>query len=120
MAYMSDISSNWPGRDTNGKSITAQAVVFGLGSMFNHSIYQNIGWDRDLSKLLVTYKALRDIEAGEELCKTTVYVFTNADLARHIIRIQADLQGHRCSGPTRRRIPKIGQHRDRFGIMHEI
>lgn len=37
--------------------------------MFNHStLYQNVGWGRDLKNLLVTYTTLRDIKAGEELC----------------------------------------------------
>ena len=46
-----------------------QAVVFGLGSMFNHSaLRQNVGWERNVEKLLITYTALRDIAKGEELC----------------------------------------------------
>jgi SET domain-containing protein len=46
-----------------------QAVILGLGSMFNHSVpNQNVGWQRDVSKQLMTYTALRDIKAGEELC----------------------------------------------------
>lgn len=37
--------------------------------MFNHStLYQNVGWARDEKNLLITYTALRDIKAGEELC----------------------------------------------------
>ncbi|ORY03938.1 hypothetical protein BCR34DRAFT_573085 [Clohesyomyces aquaticus] len=60
---------NWPIRDGNGDRKVAQAVVFGLGSMFNHSTQdQNVGWTRDDTRLLVTYRALRDIPAGEELC----------------------------------------------------
>ena len=47
----------------------AQAVIFGLGSMFNHAMDQNVGWERDTDRLLVTYRSLRDISAGEELCK---------------------------------------------------
>lgn len=48
---------------------TTQAVVFGLGSMFNHSrLRQNVGWTRDLERRLVVYRALRDVAAGEELC----------------------------------------------------
>jgi len=48
---------------------TTQAVILGLGSMFNHSNkQQNVGWERDLTHLLVTYTALRDIRKGEELC----------------------------------------------------
>lgn len=48
-----------------------QAVVLGLGSMFNHSAqFQNVGWERDLVKEVVVYKALRDIQPGEELCES--------------------------------------------------
>lgn len=37
--------------------------------MFNHSTAdQNVGWQRDVDKLLVTYRTLRDIAVGEELC----------------------------------------------------
>ena len=37
--------------------------------MFNHSAQdQNVGWQRDLERGLVTYTALRDIDEGEELC----------------------------------------------------
>jgi hypothetical protein len=52
----------------SNKAVTAQAVVFGLGSMFNHMRDPNVGWTRDLKQLVVIYKALRDIKAGEELC----------------------------------------------------
>jgi SET domain-containing protein len=49
--------------------ITTQAIILGLGSMFNHStLNQNVGWERDLCNLLITYISLRDIRAGEELC----------------------------------------------------
>lgn len=45
-----------------------QAIVLGLGSMFNHSaIRQNIGWKRNLEAEVIVYSALRDIEQGEEL-----------------------------------------------------
>jgi SET domain-containing protein len=37
--------------------------------MFNHSnLSQNVGWERDVKNLLVTYTTLRNIKAGEELC----------------------------------------------------
>lgn len=37
--------------------------------MLNHStVHQNVGWERDLNNLLITYTTLRDIKAGEELC----------------------------------------------------
>jgi hypothetical protein len=62
--------SNWPQTDVCGNYQVTQAVVFGLGSMFNHSTQeQNIGWMRDLSRKLIVYRTLRDIRAGEELCK---------------------------------------------------
>ncbi|KAI1510490.1 SET domain containing protein [Pyrenophora tritici-repentis] len=61
--------SNWPIKDMNGNNQTAQAVIFGLGSMFNHSTQeQNVGWMRDLGRQIITYRALRDIRRGEELC----------------------------------------------------
>jgi hypothetical protein len=48
---------------------TTQAIILGLGSMFNHSKHeQNVGWERDLKNLLITYSTLRDIMKGEELC----------------------------------------------------
>lgn len=56
---------NWP---WNGGTKT-QVVVLGLGSMFNHSTYaQNVTWTRDVPNECITYRALRDIEIGEELC----------------------------------------------------
>lgn len=72
-------NSNWPytppasEKAPNPRSpkppTTTQAIIFGLGSMFNHStLHQNVGWERDVKNLHVTYIALRDIEAGEELC----------------------------------------------------
>lgn len=64
------VDSNWPYTDERtGKVVRTQAVVFGLGSMFNHSsTEQNVYWERDFLARCVTYRALRDIEAGEELC----------------------------------------------------
>ena len=56
---------------TSGKKTTTeQAIIFGLGSMFNHSSRdQNVGWERDIKLGVVIYNALRDIEVGEELCQ---------------------------------------------------
>lgn len=63
------VASNWPIVDQDGNKKVAQAVVFGLGSMFNHSTAdQNVVWERDAQRLIVTYRALRDIAVGEELC----------------------------------------------------
>jgi len=55
--------------DQDGKNKITQAVILGLGSMFNHStLDQNVGFERDVERQVVTYRALRDISAGEELC----------------------------------------------------
>jgi len=69
---------NWPytppsslNGESNGSKTptTTQAIILGLGSMFNHSkFHQNVGWERDLKNLLITYSTLRDIKKGEELC----------------------------------------------------
>ncbi|KAF1928717.1 protein methyltransferase [Didymella exigua CBS 183.55] len=60
---------NWPIVDRHGNKHKAQAVILGLGSMFNHSTqHQNVVWERDTERLIITYKALRDIPVGEELC----------------------------------------------------
>lgn len=60
---------NWTTTGRDGKPVKTQAVVFGLGSMFNHSTEdQNVGWKRDLENEVVVYRALRDIQEGEELC----------------------------------------------------
>ncbi|KAI9680583.1 MAG: hypothetical protein M1817_004023 [Caeruleum heppii] len=57
---------NWPYHDErSGKRANTQAIILGLGSMFNHStLAQNVGWERDVDKLLVRYTALRDISQG--------------------------------------------------------
>lgn len=37
--------------------------------MFNHShAHQNVGWTRDVEKLVIVYRTLRNVEAHEELC----------------------------------------------------
>lgn len=71
--------SNWPYTSSHSHTshlnngtkpyTQTQAVVLGLGSMFNHSnIHQNIGWERDIAAKTITYTSLRDIKEGEELC----------------------------------------------------
>jgi hypothetical protein len=61
--------SNWPITDSDGNNKVAQAVILGLGSMFNHSMQdQNVVWERDTKRQIITYRALRDIPIGEELC----------------------------------------------------
>ncbi|KXT17492.1 hypothetical protein AC579_3210 [Pseudocercospora musae] len=60
---------NWPTISLEGIPRKSQAVVFGLGSMFNHSTQnQNVGWKRDLDREVIVYHALKDIAQGEELC----------------------------------------------------
>ncbi|KAK8185876.1 hypothetical protein BC567DRAFT_205233 [Phyllosticta citribraziliensis] len=58
----------WPTETAEGKKIMTQAVVFGLGSMFNHRRDQNVVWERDTERLVITYRTARDIKEGEELC----------------------------------------------------
>lgn len=70
-----------------------QAIVFGLGSMFNHSaIGQNIGWKRDLEAGVIVYSALRDIEQGEELLISYGSCLTFEDVEAVGIR-EEDLDG---------------------------
>ncbi|MCJ1260023.1 hypothetical protein MMC24_007863 [Lignoscripta atroalba] len=82
----SDILSNWPYRDAaSGKVGITQAIILGLGSMFNHSTYnQNVGWERDLRAESITYTALRDIQAKEELCISYGRIwFADSDLCQN-------------------------------------
>ncbi|KAG0345622.1 hypothetical protein BG004_003466 [Podila humilis] len=44
------------------------ALALGLGSMFNHSKYPNVGFQRDFENRMIRYTTLRDVAAGEELC----------------------------------------------------
>lgn len=59
---------NWPITLPSGKVSVTQAVVFGLGSLFNHSRRPNVGWRRDVERECVVYSTLREVQAGEELC----------------------------------------------------
>jgi SET domain-containing protein len=44
--------------------------------MFNHSMHeQNVIWERDTERQIITYRALRDIPIGEELCKSVFKAF---------------------------------------------
>jgi hypothetical protein len=81
----------------DGSKKVAQAVIFGLGSMFNHSAQeQNVGWERDTDRLIVTYLALRDIAAGEELCTDLREYRQHQTLTifRYIVRWTIDIHGH--------------------------
>ena len=72
--------------------VTTQAVVLGLGSMFNHSTRnQNVGWERNLVSQSITYKTLRDIQKGEELCINYGRLwFVDADAAEDIEEVGLD------------------------------
>ncbi|KFY95064.1 hypothetical protein V498_03536 [Pseudogymnoascus sp. VKM F-4517 (FW-2822)] len=62
---------NWPLPAAEGSKVPGktQAVVFGIGSLFNHSQRrQNVGWMRDVSKGVVVYRTLQDVRKGDELC----------------------------------------------------
>ncbi|WPG98557.1 SET domain-containing protein 7 [Acrodontium crateriforme] len=66
---LNNYTYNWPYPTGENGNQTTQAVVFGLGSLFNHSTHQqNVGWTRDLVRQVVTYRTLRDVRQGEELC----------------------------------------------------
>ena len=72
----------------------AQAVILGLGSMFNHStLEQNVVWERDSDRLIITYRAFRDIAAGEELCISygSHLTFKDAD-APNIVPSETELE----------------------------
>ena len=48
--------------------VSTQAIVLGLGSIFNHSaLYQNLGWFKNVARQTITYITLRDIQPEEEL-----------------------------------------------------
>ena len=43
-------------------------IVLGFGSIYNHSDNNNATWETDLDKNCFRFKAVRDIEPGEEIC----------------------------------------------------
>jgi SET domain-containing protein len=45
-----------------------QALALGLGSLFNHSRDNNVGFVIDKQNLFIRYIAIHDIAEGEELC----------------------------------------------------
>ncbi|KAI5813408.1 hypothetical protein BZA77DRAFT_321454 [Pyronema omphalodes] len=66
--FPTDDSTAISSSKTLPKTTLTQAIVLGLGSMFNHSVIkQNVGWKRNLEAQTITYTALRDIREGEEL-----------------------------------------------------
>ena len=43
------------------------ALALGMGSLFNHSYMPNAVYTKQYEQLVITYTALRDISAGEEI-----------------------------------------------------
>ena len=43
------------------------AIGLGHGSLFNHSLEPNVGWQLDSVRGLLIFEALRDIKPGEQL-----------------------------------------------------
>ena len=71
--------SNWPQVDTvTRKVVQHQALVLGLGSMFNHSrLRQNVGWRQDVGAGVVIYTTLRDIEVTHIVYDMPLWFSTN-------------------------------------------
>ncbi|KAM0689745.1 hypothetical protein Q7P36_010616 [Cladosporium allicinum] len=68
-AAAAESTSNPPSEPSEPLRAKPQAIILGLGSMFNHStLAQNVGWTRDVKRQIIVYRTLRDVEAGEELC----------------------------------------------------
>lgn len=49
------------------RSTRSAAVVFGYGSIYNHSFTPNADWKQDFRSIRMTYRAIKDIKAGEEI-----------------------------------------------------
>lgn len=54
---------SWPKSTANGRS----AVVWGFGSIYNHSKYNNADWETDEENNLFKFFAIKDIVSGEEI-----------------------------------------------------
>jgi hypothetical protein len=73
--------------------------------MFNHSNQnQNVVWDRDPERLIITYRALRDIPVGEELCKCTMSIYSRKSDKTKAYRMGAT---SRSKTPTTHQTPWI-------------
>jgi len=55
---------SWPKQEYGAKS----AVVWGFGSIYNHSRQNNADWLTDEKNNLFTFFAIKDIFEGEEIC----------------------------------------------------
>ena len=63
---------------TRGKHAQCWVIAFGNAAIFNHSEKPNIVWYHEPAQRLIVFMALRDIEAGEELC----HCYTNQELTK--------------------------------------
>jgi SET domain-containing protein len=54
---------SWPKNSSNAKS----AIVFGFGSIYNHSRDNNVDWETDEKNNLFRFFAIKPIENGEEI-----------------------------------------------------
>lgn len=52
----------YPWRSTRGASL-----ALGYGSIYNHSYTPNADWKQNFPKMAMDYKAIRDINSGEEI-----------------------------------------------------
>lgn len=61
----------WPGPRQSPKvdpsRYSGSAVVFGYGSMYNHSFEPNADWSIDVKKRTMTFNAIKPIKAGDEI-----------------------------------------------------
>jgi len=55
-------------------SKTHVALALGYGSFYNHSDHPNLTFQLDPEKLTITFRALRDITAGEQLTISYDYI----------------------------------------------
>ena len=55
---------SWPKTFWGGKS----AVVWGFGSIYNHSRNNNVDWVTDEENNLFKFFTIKDIKKGEEIC----------------------------------------------------
>ncbi|HSW89594.1 MAG TPA: SET domain-containing protein [Patescibacteria group bacterium] len=49
------------------KSTRSASVVFGYGSIYNHSFHPNADWKQNFKTNRMVYRAIRDIKKGEEI-----------------------------------------------------
>ncbi|KAK5171325.1 uncharacterized protein LTR77_004469 [Saxophila tyrrhenica] len=91
---MNHYTYNWPLRTTKNtpsSNAKTQAVVLGLGSMFNHSrSHQNVVWERDLERQVIVYRTSRWVEEGEELCISYGDRLTFEDAEERADGVQSD------------------------------